>query len=89
MKNNFELQIMGKGLERKLMIQEISSEELESKSSLGSAYGVSIFHCVYLGNNHCLNFLDRVKYYRIDEEAINLKDYRKVHPDGICVEFYG
>ncbi|MBI2148339.1 hypothetical protein HYU23_01555 [Candidatus Woesearchaeota archaeon] len=88
MKGKFELNHTNNGRLETLIINEISKQETKNKVLLGSAYCVNIGHCAYLGTRHCNNFLSRVKYYFLDEEAINLKDYRKMEPNGICVEFY-
>ena len=88
MKNKFEFKCArGEKLET-FVIEDIDKEEAKNKSLIGSAYGVGLFHCVYIGDRHCENFLKRVKYYYIDNEAPNLKDYRKIEPRGVCVEFY-
>ena len=89
MVNKFEMDIIGtKGLERKLVIYEINSKVAKQKELLGTACGIDLAHCVYLAATYSNNFLDRVRYYRINDSHRTLEELRKLQPNSISVEFY-
>lgn len=69
-------------------IEEISEREIESKRSLGTAYGFNLGHCVYLATKYCREFAEKARWYRIIETDERLEELRRVQWQSIGVEFY-
>ena len=71
-----------------IKIEEISAEEARNRRPAGSAYGIDLNHCIYLGLKHGDRFAERVRSYRIIEDGKQLEKMRRFQPQTICVQFY-
>ena len=54
--------IFKRGTEEK-DVRELSTEELDNYTLIGTALGADLFHCLYLGMRHADNFFQRVYGY--------------------------
>jgi hypothetical protein len=73
----------------------ITDKELPNYSPLGTATGISLDHCAFLGSQHCPNFLERVAGYRIERddkisEAVNdvMRKENNGWPTHLTISFY-
>ena len=87
-RKTFEFNVFSVDQNETLRIEEILSEETKYRKSLGTAYGIDIGHCIYLGIRHSEKFAERVKYYKIIEDDKQLEEMRRFQPRAIGVEFY-
>jgi len=44
-------------------LQEITTDKAVNYNLIGSPFGASLEHCIFLGIKYCPNFEERVKYY--------------------------
>lgn len=91
---NFECTLFkfeqGKATPHTILLEEITAGERTGKELLGRADGRDLQHCVYLGARHGDRFLERAKWYYLNnEEDEHLKELRRAQPETIRVEFYG
>ena len=70
-------------------ITELSEENLKECKLLGKSYGIHIYHCLYLANKYCKDFMDRVVGFRVIKDDEQAKIFSKTTgKEYISVDFY-
>jgi len=70
-------------------ITELSEENLKECKLLGKGFGIDIYHCLYLANKHCKDFMDRVAGFRVIKDDEQAKIFSETTgKEYISVEFY-
>jgi hypothetical protein len=79
-------------------LKRIGEEEAGSYHLLGSPFGESLEHCIFLGLKYCKNFEKEVKYYVIrenlpsdNERRVIASEIKRVAPwkNFVAIDFYG
>jgi len=88
-KGRLEFNLVSSTRSRLVKVSELTEDQLAGKILLGTAYGKDVFHCAYLAQKHCPNFVNRVRGYHlpkeVDEQLIEL---RRKQQGSIRVDFY-
>jgi hypothetical protein len=73
----------------KVTIDKITEDETEGKELIGTAYGMNVNHCLYMGSKHCKDFRERAKWYVLTRDGDeDLEELKLKQPGSIRIDFY-
>lgn len=89
--HTFEINVLNpSGGVEKIVFQEIAAEERKDWAYLGTAIGLDLGHCFFMGFRHDEDFLKHVAAYHLSEEPNpTLDELLKKQPGSVQVAFYG
>ena len=86
-RRKFEINVIKSDGSKKLSIEEITADEREGKDLLGSAIGVDMNHCIYLGSRHGKDFLSRVRWYFKNNQDKDLLRFNEEKRRSTLIEY--
>ncbi|GEM_PF-6640450 len=71
-----------------ISLESITADEVKDKELLGTAYGVGLSHCMYLGSRYCEDFSKARWYHIFGGSDEHLATMRKTQPNTLRIDFY-